>query len=331
MHIAKLTIVLNADGNFRRYIVTDAEIIEDLKREPAAELRRLQKMPYEWKVSHALDVIREFVEHEGENGVYVSFSGGKDSLVLLHLVRSIYPNVPAVFANTGIEFPEQVKFVRSFPNVTEVYPIKHFPKIIKEDGIVYPSKEVGMYVRDAKKGCRYAVNGFKGLSPKGKEVRYKLRFKKWAFLLDCGVKISPVCCELMKERPLRDYEKQNGKSPIIGTRAEESFRRAVGWMKSGCNSFNGKRYKSTPLSLWMEQDVLRYVDENGIKLSTMYTEGGMKRTGCMFCPVPIAHNDLANIEYARKHHPKMYETIMIKHGLKRMLELVQENKQLSLF
>lgn len=311
--------------------MTDAEIIAGLKKEPAAELRRLQKMPYEWKVSHALDVIREFVEHEGEKGVYVSFSGGKDSLVLLHLVRSIYPNVPAVFANTGIEFPEQVKFVRSFPNVTEVHPIKHFPKIIKEDGIVFPSKEVAMYVRDAKKGCKYAVNGFKGLSTKGKEDCYKLRFKKWAYLLECGVKISPVCCELMKERPLRAYEEQNGKSPIIGTRAEESFRRAVGWMKSGCNSFNGKRYKSTPLSLWMEQDVMRYIDENGIKLSTMYTEGGMKRTGCMFCPVPIAHKDLANIEYVRTHHPKMYETIMIKHGLKRMLEIAQENKQLSLF
>lgn len=300
--------------------MTDAEIIDELKREPAAELRRLQKQPYKWKVEHALDVIREFVEHEGENGVYVSFSGGKDSLVLLHLVRSIYPDVTAVFANTGIEFPEQVKFVRSFPNVTEVHPIKHFPKIIKENGIVYPSKEVAMYIRDANKGCRYAVNGLRGLDIEGKENRYKARFKRWAYLMDCGVKISPDCCELMKERPLRDYEKMNGKSPIIGTRAQESFRRAVGWMKSGCNSFNGKHYKSTPLSLWVESDVWRYIDENNIKLSPMYSEAGMKRTGCMFCPVPIAHGDNKNIEYARSHHTKFYETIMIKLGLEAMLE-----------
>lgn len=311
--------------------MTDAEIIAELKREPAAELRRLQKKPYEWKVDHALEVIREFVAHEGENGVYVSFSGGKDSLVLLHLVRSIYPQIPAVFANTGIEFPEQVKFVRSFQNVTEVHPIKHFPKIIKEEGIVYPSKEVAMYVRDAKKGCRYAINGLNGLDKYGKENRYKSRFKKWAYLIDCGVKISPDCCDIMKEKPLRDYGEQNGKSPIIGTRAEESFRRAVGWMKSGCNSFNGKRFKSTPLSLWMESDVLRYIDENGIKMSPMYIYGGMKRTGCMFCPVPIAHGDYSNIEYARIHYPKMFETIMIKHGLKSMIELAQENRQLSLF
>lgn len=314
--------------------MTDEEIIAELKREPAAELRRLQKQPYAWKVQHALDVIREFVEHEGENHVYVSFSGGKDSLVLLHLVRSIYPNVPAVFANTGIEFPEQVKFVRGFQNVTEVHPIKHFPRILKEDGIVYPSKEVAMYVRDAKKGCRYALNGFKGLDLKGNENRYKARFKRWSYLVDCGVKISPDCCEMMKERPLRDYEKQNAKSPIIGTRAEESFRRAVGWMKSGCNSFNGKLYKSTPLSLWVLSDILRYISDNGIKMSPMYTDGGMKRTGCMFCPVPIAHGDVKNIEYARTHHPKMYETMMVRHGLLEMLKSVKHEKgngQLSLF
>lgn len=312
--------------------MTDEQIIAALKREPAEELRRLQKKPYGWKVEHALDVIREFVEHEGEQNVYVSFSGGKDSLVLLNLVRSIYPNVPAVFANTGIEFPEQVKFVRTFPNVIEVHPLKHFPKILEEDGIVYPSKEVAMFIQDAKKRSKYAVYGLSGKDKDGNPNRYKSRFKKWSYLMDCGVKISPDCCKLMKERPMRDYEKQNGKSPIIGTRAEESFRRAVGWMKSGCNSFAGNHAKSTPLSLWVESDVWRYIDENGIKLSPMYTEGGMNRTGCMFCPVPIAHGDYKNVEYARTHHPKMYKTIMIKFGLLNMLKKVKiNNGQQDLF
>lgn len=322
--------------------MTDAEIIAELKKEPAAELCRLQRQPYEWKVEHSLDVIREFVEREGVNGVYVSFSGGKDSLVLLNLVRSIYPNVPAVFANTGIEFPEQVKFVRTFDNVIELHPIKHFPKILKEEGIVYPSKEVAMYVKDATKGCKYAINGFKGLDTEGKENRYKQRFKRWAYLLECGVKISPVCCYLMKEKPMYEYEKKNGKSPIIGTRAEESFRRSVGWTKSGCNSFNRPRHKSTPLSLWTEQDVLEYIVEHRIALSPIYGDiakvdgkymlTGCARTGCMFCPVPIAHGDCRNLEYARERHPKMYKAIMIKFGLLNMLKKVKiNNGQLDLF
>lgn len=303
------------------YLLSDDEIIALLKKEPASDLRKLQKMPYEWKVKHSQDVIRDFVEHEGVGNVYVSFSGGKDSTVLLHLVRSIYPDVPAVFANTGIEFPEQVKFVRSFPNVTEVYPVKHFHKIIKEDGIVFPSKEVAMYVKDARKGCRYAINGFKGLNIDGTESKYKKRFKKWAYIVGSGVKISPDCCELMKERPMRDYEKRNARSPIIGIRAEESFRRAVGWMKSGCNSF-GRRHKSTPISLWLSSDVDRYVDENGITLSPMYESYGLKRTGCMFCPVPIAHGDSSNLEYARIHHPNFFKTFCIKSGLLDMLSCV---------
>lgn len=322
--------------------MTDEEIIASLKREPAAELRRLQRQPYEWKVGHAIDVIREFVEHEGNNGVYVSFSGGKDSLVLLHLVRSIYPDVPAVFANTGIEFPEQVKFVRTFPNVTELHPIKHFPKILEEDGIVYPSKEVAMYIKDAKNGATYAVNGLQGKDLDGNENRYKRRFKKWAYLMDCGVKISPDCCKLMKEKPMLRYERREKKSPIIGTRGEESFRRAIGWMKSGCNSFVGQRHKSTPLSLWTEQDVLEYIVEHRIALSPMYGDivkvdgkymlTGCARTGCMFCPVPIAHGDLTNLEYARTNHPKMYETIMVKFGLLGMLKKVKNsNGQQDLF
>ena len=304
--------------------MTDEEIIKQWKSEPASELRRLQKLPYEWKVEHARDVIREFVEHEGEENVYVSFSGGKDSLVLLHLVRSIYPDVKAVFANTGIEFPEQVKFVRTFPNVTEVYPIKRFPSILKDEGIVYPSKEIAMYVKDAKNGCAYAINGFKGLDTKGKENKYKQRFKKWAFLLDCGVKISPDCCKLMKEKPLRDYEKKNHVSPIIGTRAEESFRRSVGWMKSGCNSFKNGRSKSTPLALWLFADVIKYIKEHEIVLSPMYSKEGMNRTGCMFCPVPIAHGDLTNVRYAKEHYLKMYETIMGKFGLEEMILKLKE-------
>ena len=39
---------------------SDSDIIRQLKKEPAQELRRLQRMNYEWKVEHSMDVIREY-------------------------------------------------------------------------------------------------------------------------------------------------------------------------------------------------------------------------------------------------------------------------------
>ena len=47
--------------------------------------------------------------------VYVSFSGGKDSLTTLDLTRSaVNKPIKVFFANTGIEFPETVEFIRRF-------------------------------------------------------------------------------------------------------------------------------------------------------------------------------------------------------------------------
>ena len=74
--------------------------------------------------------------------MYVSFSGGKDSTVLLHLVRSLFPDVPAVFCNTGLEYPEIQQFVKSFENVEIIYPQKNFKEVITEFGYPLISKEV---------------------------------------------------------------------------------------------------------------------------------------------------------------------------------------------
>lgn len=40
--------------------------------------------------------------HDG----YAAFSGGKDSLVVLHLALQVEPNLPVVFFDSGLEFPE---------------------------------------------------------------------------------------------------------------------------------------------------------------------------------------------------------------------------------
>lgn len=95
--------------------------------------------------------IREWVQEYGTDGVYVSFSGGKDSTVLLHIVREMYPEIPAVFIDTGLEYPEIRKFVKTFDNVEWVRPEMNFKQVIKTYGYPFISKEVSNCVDGARR------------------------------------------------------------------------------------------------------------------------------------------------------------------------------------
>ena len=105
------------------------------------ELKMRQALPLEAKISMTKLRIREFVQEFGTDGVYVSFSGGKDSTVLLHLVREIYPDVPAVFVDTGLEYPEIREFVKTFDNVEWLKPKMTFKQVIEKYGYPFISKE----------------------------------------------------------------------------------------------------------------------------------------------------------------------------------------------
>ena len=80
------------------------------------QLIQRQGLPLEAKITHTKNVIRQWYDY-WEGNVYVAFSGGKDSTVLLHIVREVYPDVPAIFSNTGLEYPEVVQFVKKTENV----------------------------------------------------------------------------------------------------------------------------------------------------------------------------------------------------------------------
>ena len=115
------------------------------------DLRQRQALPLDIKVRMTQQRIREWVNEFGVDGVYVSFSGGKDSTVLLHLVREMYPEIPAVFIDTGLEYPEIREFVKTFDNVEWVRPKMNFKQVIKTYGYPFISKEVSNCVDGARK------------------------------------------------------------------------------------------------------------------------------------------------------------------------------------
>ena len=130
-----------------------------MKAHTIQELRQFQAMPLEVKVAMTKVRVRDWVNYYGEDGVYISFSGGKDSTVLLDIVREMYPNIPAVFVDTGLEYPEIRNFVKTFDNVTWLKPKKNFKQVIENYGYPLISKEVSECVEGAKRYLLDLKNG----------------------------------------------------------------------------------------------------------------------------------------------------------------------------
>lgn len=241
------------------------------------DLPQMQSLPLEAKIIMTQQRIRAWYEH-WDGQVYVSFSGGKDSTALKHIVDGMYDDVPAVYVNTGLEYPEIQRFVRQVKSgkydcfnsdVEIIRPEMRFDEVIKKYGYPVISKEVADAVHDAR------IN-----IPKGKEtLRVRQlkgltsgRFdkKKWFFLTEAPFDIDDACCHVMKKKPTKQYNKRTGRKAIIGTMASESQQRKKNWIRQGCNAFEKKEPTSQPLSFWTEQDILHYIKKYNVPYCSVY-------------------------------------------------------------
>ena len=118
-----------------------------------AELSMYRSLSLSSKISMTRTRIKGWVNEYGEDGVYVSFSGGKDSTVLLDIVRNEcgYKNIPAVFVDVPTQFPELKSFVLTFENIVIVKPSLSFVEVCEKYGFPLISKEVCENVYGAKK------------------------------------------------------------------------------------------------------------------------------------------------------------------------------------
>lgn len=295
------------------------------------ELRLLQNYPLDLKIEKTKLRIIEWVEFYGEENVYISFSGGKDSTVLLHIVRSIYPNIEAVFSNTGLEYPEIVEFVKSIENVTIIKPKKTFREVVNEEGYPIISKSVSNCVRLAKKNIEEGKDTLRVRQIRGQEKGSLFNKGKWEFLLEAPFKISERCCDELKKKPFKEFHKKTGKVPFIATMADEGKQREQAYLQTGCNAF--KNGKSQPLGFWKEQDILEYIYINNIEIAPIYGQvvledgkyktTGEKRTGCIFCMMGVHMEKSPNrFERLKETHPKLYNYCINKLNLKEVLDYI---------
>ncbi|WP_310601455.1 phosphoadenosine phosphosulfate reductase family protein [Desulfobulbus sp.] len=302
-----------------------------------------QALPLEEKIALSLELIHDW--YKAWNGkVSVSYSGGKDSSVLLWLVRQVYPHVPAVFGHTGLEYPEVVRLVLDTPNHVILRPSMRFSEVIRRYGWPLASKKIARGVNIVRHPTDRNQNitrlYLEGINRYGIPVHgYKIA-QQWRFLFDAPFEVSDKCCAVMKKDPMAAYERSSGNRPFVGTMASDSKQRQRTYLQHGCNAYDMKRPRSAPLSFWTEQDVLHCIQKYGIRIPSVYGEivrtqdgffstAGVSRTGCLFCCFGLSldgQQGASNrFELLAESHPKLHQFVMDRLGLREVLLWCREN------
>lgn len=136
--------------DYSRHEYSVGNVVHDKER-----LQQLQNLSLDRKIMLTQARIIEWYNHFNGN-VYVSFSGGKDSTVLAHIVHKLFPEVPLVFSNTGLEYIEIQSFAKQ-NNAIFVRPKMSFVDVIKNYGYPVVSKEVSDAIYYARRNSALCV------------------------------------------------------------------------------------------------------------------------------------------------------------------------------
>lgn len=273
-------------------------------------LNRRMKHPFNYKLILAKTRIKAAMMTYGVDNCYISFSGGKDSAVLSHLVLSMGYKLEHVFSNTRLEYPGCVKFTHEWckkngVKLTTITPDVRPHEVWKKYGYPMFSKEIASILE--------RVRTHETVNPKKlKKVKKFLKYK--------DLKISDRCCYYLKKKPIMGWQKRSGKKvAIMGVRAEESRIRRTVWIRKGCIYETENQVVVHPIIFFTEKDVWDYIKRFKIRLADIYYKG-LRRNGCYCCGFGCHLTDENNFVKLKKLSPKLWENVMNHWGFGKICE-----------
>ena len=311
------------------------------------QLRQYQALSLRGKIR--LSEMRVHEWHEAFEGqVYIAISG-KDSCCMADLIWSLYPNVHAVFADTGNELDSVKANINAMIDagrpIEIVYPKMSFDDVVERYGYPVVSKKVSDYVNRCRRTSNPQVlrRHLNGENADGSPSPMSKIPNKWQKLIDAPFDVTNKCCGILKCKPMGEYAKRTGRKAFVGTMADESFARLNSYLNhGGCNAFEQKDQCSRPIMFWTEQDVLQYAREKDVLLPTAYAEKedgewvyqremedgtwkmcGDQRTGCKFCLFGIHLEKGENrIQRLARIEPDSYRHCIENLGYDKVMDLL---------
>jgi phosphoadenosine phosphosulfate reductase len=249
-------------------------------------LKEVRALPIEEKIALSHNVIDTLMA--ATNHAAVAFSGGRDSLVALHLTLDQRPDVPVVFTNTGIEFPETVQYVRQTAdawnlNLHELRVRRNYWKLARERGLPIGGRGNGYFLKELASAA--------------------------------DVKLSNSCCNQLKITPARQHYRSEGIEGVVtGLRTEESLMRRLNFADYGALRYS-RDYGALvawPLYAWSRQEIEDYIAAHQLPVNPIY-KMGHDRVGCWACMHDFLHED-SRLFVLKRTHPGMYETLKKQFG-----------------
>jgi len=239
------------------------------------KLNVLQRLSLDDKIKISIDVIKKAL---AEGKAMLLYSGGKDSTVLLDLIKLVNKDIQIMYNNTGLVRKDFLKSLRaSIKGLNYIETIAEDPFKMWEEKKYYPI---------------LTKRGF---------TKFKKRFP--------GLECSPVqCCYQLKEKYSNPVFLENDiKIVLWGNRAGDSNRRKLGFCDNGF-IFKPKKYKwlqAYPLQHWTDTDILSYLTKH----IPGYNFREINEGGCWACAVDIQYNP-NNMIYLYNNNYKDWLKIM---------------------